>query len=173
MIDALDQRQARIKAELDEAVRLRKEAQAVLADFERKGSEAESEAAAIIANAKAEAERLATEAKTRMEDFVMRRTRMAEAKIAQAEAQALADVRAAAADTAVAAAEKILSAATKGQVAEGLLARGIEDVRKETQLTGGSSRRALSPAAAPAAMQYCRPDPTIVHNFGGTPSTVF
>ena len=55
---------------------------------------------------------------------------MAEAKIAQAEGQALADVRAAAADTAVAAAEKILSAAAKGKVAEDLLARGIEDVKK-------------------------------------------
>jgi F-type H+-transporting ATPase subunit b len=127
--DALDQRQARIKAELDEAVRLREEARALLTEFERKGREAEGEAEAIIAGAKAEAERLATEAKTRMEDFVARRTKMAEAKIAQAEAQALADVRAAAADAAVAAAEKILSAAAKGKVAEDLLARGIEDLK--------------------------------------------
>jgi F-type H+-transporting ATPase subunit b len=78
-----------------------------------------------------EAERLAAEAKTRMEDFVVRRTKMAETKIAQAEAQALADVRAAAADTAVAAAEKILAAAAKGKVAEDLLAQGIEDLRKK------------------------------------------
>jgi F-type H+-transporting ATPase subunit b len=56
---------------------------------------------------------------------------MAEAKIAQAEAQALADVRAAAADAAVAAAGKILATAAKGQVAEDLLARGIEDVRQK------------------------------------------
>ena len=102
----------------------------MLAEFQRKGREAEGEAAAIIASAKGEAERIAAEAKTRMEDFVVRRTKMAEAKIAQAEAQALADVRAAAADTAVAAAEKILSAAAKGKVAEDLLARGIEDVKK-------------------------------------------
>ena len=131
VIDGIDQRQARIKAELAEAVRLREEAQAVLAEFERKGREAEGQAAAIIAGAKAEAERLATEAKTKMEDFVVRRTKMAEAKIAQAEAQALADVRSAAADTAVAAAEKILAAAAKGKVAEDLLAQGIEDVRKK------------------------------------------
>jgi len=131
VIDAIDHRQARIKAELDEAVRLRQEAQAVLTQFERKGREAESEAASIIASAKAEAERLAAEAKARMEDFVVRRTKMAEAKIAQAEAQALADVRSAAADTAVAAAEKILAAAAKGKVAEDLLAQGIEDVRRK------------------------------------------
>src|SRR5271154_3196230 len=130
LIDGIDQRQARIKAELDEAVRLRQEAQAVLAEFERKGREAEGEAFAIIAGAKAEAERLAVETKAKMEDFVVRRTKMAEAKIAQAEAQALADVRSAAA-TAVAAAEKILTAAAKGKVAEDLLAKGIEDVRKK------------------------------------------
>jgi len=129
--DSLDQRQARIKAELEEARRLREEAQALLAEFERKGREAEGEAQAIIAGAKVEAERLAAEAKTRMEEFVARRTKMAEAKITQAEAQALADVRAAAADAAVAAAEKILAAAAKGKVAEDLLARGIEDVRKK------------------------------------------
>jgi F-type H+-transporting ATPase subunit b len=131
VIDGIDKRQARIKSELDEAVRLRQEAQAVLAEFERKAREAEGEAASIVANAKAEAERLAAEAKTRMEDFVVRRTKMAETKIAQAEAQALADVRAAAADTAVAAAERILGAAAKGKVAEDLLARGIEDIKKK------------------------------------------
>jgi F-type H+-transporting ATPase subunit b len=129
--DSLDQRQARIKSELDEARRLKEEAQALLADLQRKGREAESEAAAIIASAEQEAERLATEAKTRMEDFVARRTKMAETKIAQAEAQALADVKSAAADAAVAAAEKILSAAAKGKVAEDLLARGIEDIRRK------------------------------------------
>lgn len=130
IIDGIDRRQARIKSELDEAVRLRQEAQSVLAEFERKGREAEAEAASIVAGATAEAERLAAEAKARMEDFVLRRTKMAEAKIAQAEAQARADVRAAAADTAVAAAERILSAAAKGKVAEDLLARGIEDIKK-------------------------------------------
>ena len=128
---SLDERQARIRSELDEAARLRREAEALLAEFERKGREAEREAEAIIASAKTEAERHAAEAKLRMEDFVARRTKMAEAKIAQAEAQALADVRAAAADAAVAAAEKILATAAKGQVAEDLLARGIEDVRSK------------------------------------------
>jgi F-type H+-transporting ATPase subunit b len=131
VIDGIDSRRSRIQAELDDAKRLREEAQAVLAEFERKGREAEGEAASIIAGAKAEAERLAAEARTRMEDFVARRTKMAENKIAQAEAQALADVRAAAADMAVAAAEKILAAAAKGKVAEDLLAKGIEDIKNK------------------------------------------
>jgi F-type H+-transporting ATPase subunit b len=130
VIDGIDARQARIKSELAEAVRLREEAQAVLTEFERKAREAETDAAAIVASARGEAERLAAEAKAKMEDFVVRRTKMAEAKIAQAEAQALADVRAAAADTAVAAAETILAAAAKGKVAEDLLTKGIEDLKK-------------------------------------------
>jgi F-type H+-transporting ATPase subunit b len=128
---ALDQRQARIKAELDEARRLRDEAQALLADYQRKRHEAEREAEAIIAGATVEAERLAVEAKAKMEDFVARRTKMAEVKIAQAETQAMADVRSAAADAAVAAAGKILSVAAKGSTADDLLARGIDDVRKK------------------------------------------
>jgi F-type H+-transporting ATPase subunit b len=66
-----------------------------------------------------------------MNEFVVRRTKMAEAKIAQAEAQATADVRAAAVDAAVAAAERILKDAAKGKVAEDLLTRGIEDVKKK------------------------------------------
>jgi len=131
VIDSLDARQARIRSELDEASKLRQEAQALLAEFERKGHEAENEAAAIIAGAKAEAERLAAEAKTKAEEFVTRRTKMAEAKIAQAESQALADVRSAAAEAAVTAAEKILAVATKGKVAEDLLLRGIEDIKQK------------------------------------------
>jgi F-type H+-transporting ATPase subunit b len=66
-----------------------------------------------------------------MEEFVARRTKMAEAKIAQAEAQAAADVRAAAAEAAVAAAEKILRQQTQGPIAGDLIARGIQDVRKK------------------------------------------
>jgi F-type H+-transporting ATPase subunit b len=131
VLSALDQRQARIKSELDQARRLREEAQALLGEFERKAQEAETEAQAIIASAKAEAERLAAEAKAKAEDFVARRTKMAETKIAQAEAQAVADVRSAAADAATAAAEKILSTAAKGKVAEDLLLRGIADIKQK------------------------------------------
>jgi F-type H+-transporting ATPase subunit b len=131
MIAAIDNRQARIKSELEQARRLREEAQTLLGEFERKARDAETEAQAIIAGAKAEAERLAAEAKLKAEDFVARRTKMAETKIAQAEAQAIADVRSAAADAAVAAAEKIIATAAKGKVAEDLLARGIAEIRQK------------------------------------------
>jgi F-type H+-transporting ATPase subunit b len=129
LVGALDDRGARIKAELDEARRVREEAQALLAEYQRRRGEADREADAIVVAAKAEAERLAAEAKAKVEDFVTRRTKMAEAKIAQAEAQALADVRAAAAEAAVAAAELILSETAKGKVADDLIARGIRDVK--------------------------------------------
>src|ERR1017187_3909816 len=87
MVKYIDQRRKRIRAELDEARRLKEEAQALLAQYQRKQREAEQEAAAIIAGARAEAERLTIEAKAKIEDYVGRRTKMAEAKIAQAEAQ--------------------------------------------------------------------------------------
>jgi len=74
-------------------------------------------------------QRIAADAKTKMEEFVARRTKMAETKIAQAEAQAVADVRAAAAEAAVTAAEKILTDTVKGKIADDLIARGIGDVK--------------------------------------------
>ena len=128
-LSALDDRSARIKQALDEAQRLRSEAQAVLTQYQQKRAEAEKEAEAIIVSARVEAERLAGEAKGKVEEFVARRTKMAESKIAQAEAQALADVRAAAADAAVAAAEKILVQTTHGAAAESLIAKGISDLK--------------------------------------------
>jgi F-type H+-transporting ATPase subunit b len=129
MLDALDHRSARIKAELDEARRLRDEAGKLLADYQKKQREAEQEAEAIVADAKAEAGRVAAEARVKMEEFVARRTKLAEAKIGQAEAQALADVRAAAADAAVTAAEKILRDTAKGKIADDLVAQGIADMK--------------------------------------------
>lgn len=130
-MSALDHRAARIKAELDEAARLKQEAVKVLADYKARTASAEREAADIIASANAEAERIAAEAKAKMEDFVARRTKTAEGKIALAEAQAVADVRAAAAEAAVQAASTILSQSVRGQVADDLLAKGINEVRQK------------------------------------------
>ena len=131
VLKALDNRSARIKAELDDARRLKDEAATVLAESKNRRASAEREAEEIITSAKAEAERIAGEAKTNMEDFVARRTKTAESKIALAEAQALADVRAAAADAAVQAASTILSKSVKGEVADDLLAKGIAEVRQK------------------------------------------
>ncbi len=129
VLTALDHRSERIKAELDDAKRLREEAAKLLGEYQTRRASAEREAEEIIANARAEAERIAVESKAKMEDFVARRTKTAESKIALAEAQALADVRAAAANAAVEAASTILSKSVKGSVADDLLAKGIAEVR--------------------------------------------
>lgn len=131
VLKALDTRGERIKAELDEARRLKDEAAKLLAEYKARRATAEQEAGEIITSAKAEAERIAAEAKVKMEDFVARRTKTAESKIALAEAQAVADVRAAAADAAVQAASNILSKQVKGDLANDLLAKGIAEVRQK------------------------------------------
>jgi F-type H+-transporting ATPase subunit b len=129
VITALDHRAERIKAELDDARRLKDEAAKLLAEYKTRRASAEREAEEIISGAKADAERIAAETKAKMEDFVTRRTKTAESKIALAEAQALADVRAAAANAAVTAASTILSQSVKGSVADDLLAKGIAEVK--------------------------------------------
>jgi F-type H+-transporting ATPase subunit b len=96
ILDAIDSRGRQVRAELDEAKRLREEAASVLADYQRRQGEAEREAEALVAAAREEAQRIAEEAHTRLADFVTRRTAAAEAKIAQAEIQAGQQVRAAA-----------------------------------------------------------------------------
>jgi F-type H+-transporting ATPase subunit b len=131
ILTTLDHRSERIRSELEDAQRLKQDAAKLLAEYEARRATAEREAADIVASAKTEAERIAAEAKAKMEDFVARRTKTAENKIALAEAQALADVRAAAADAAVAAASTILSQTVKGEVAEDLLAKGITEAREK------------------------------------------
>ncbi len=131
VLKVLDHRSERIKAELDDARRLKEEAAKLLAEYKARHAAAEGEAQEIIAAAKVEAERIGSEAKVKMEDFVARRTKTAESKIALAEAQALADVRAAAANAAVTAASTILTQTVKGQIAEDLLAKGITEVREK------------------------------------------
>ncbi len=129
VLTALDHRRDRIKAEFDDAHRLKDEAAKLLADYQARRASAEREAQDIITNAKAEAERIAAEGKAKLEDFIARRTKTAEGKIALAEAQAVADVRAAAANAAVAAASAVLSQSVRGPVADDLLDKGIADVR--------------------------------------------
>ena len=127
--NALDKRGREVQSELDEARRLREEAEAVLADYRKRAADAEQEAAAIIAAARAEAEAMAQMASERMAEFVARRTRQAEDKIAVAETQAANEVRAAAADAAVAAAETVLRAQVRGELADDLISRGIDNLK--------------------------------------------
>jgi F-type H+-transporting ATPase subunit b len=126
---SLDERAKRIAAELEEATRLRREAEVMVAEYEKKRGMAQAEAAAIVASAEEEAELIAKEAHQRLNDFVARRTAAAEAKIGQAETQALAEVRAAAGDAAVRAAEIVLRESMKGPAGADLLAKGVAEVK--------------------------------------------
>lgn len=125
---ALDDRADRIKSELEEARRLREEAQSILADYQRKRRDAEEEAEDIIAMARREAQYYAEESRKTLNESLQRRVKLAEEKIARAEEQAVRDVRARSADVAVAAAEKIIAQELKGKSAGDLVTKGIRDV---------------------------------------------
>jgi F-type H+-transporting ATPase subunit b len=129
LVAGLDSRADKVKAELEEARRLRADAEALLREYEAKRAAAEKEASQIVADAKAEAERIRVEQEARLADFVTRRTRMAEQKIAQAEAGAAAEVRSAAADAAIRAAETILRGKVAGTAGDELLAKGLAEVK--------------------------------------------
>lgn len=105
----LDGKIKQIADDLAEAKRLREEAAALLVEYEQKRVAAESEAEGIISAAKDEATRLTAEAQTSLAEMLARRTKAVEDKIAQAEAQAVAEVRARSADVAIEAARAVLS----------------------------------------------------------------
>jgi F-type H+-transporting ATPase subunit b len=129
MAKALDKRADNIRDELDEAKRLREEAQALLAEYQRKRKEAEAEAAGILASAEREAAMLSEEARQKTEEFVARRNALSEQKIRQAEADAIGAVRAAAVDLAIAAAEKVIAAKADASAQQALFADTIGQVK--------------------------------------------
>ena len=105
----LDARAAKIKSELDEAQKLRDEAQARLAEFQLKQRDALKEAEGIIAAAREEAQRLAAQGAKDLEAAIERRKRLAQEKIALEEQKAMSDLRHAAVDVAVAALRRVLA----------------------------------------------------------------
>lgn len=109
----LDDRADKIRGDLDEARRMREEAQELLASFQRKQREAEAEAEAIIEQAKSDAKNLREDARVELAARMERRTALAEQRIAQAEAHAVAEVKALAADLATDAAAQLIVENTK------------------------------------------------------------
>jgi F-type H+-transporting ATPase subunit b len=122
---ALDARGVKIQAELDEALRLRQEAQALLASIKEQREHAEHVAAEMIANAQADSVRIRQEAEVKLNEQIKRRQEMAERKIATAEAQAAADVKAAAADLAAQLAESVLVGRLKDLTSDPLVDRAV------------------------------------------------
>ena len=126
---SLDARAVKISAELEEARKLREEAQQLLGQYQQKRKEAEKEAADIVAAAKREAELLASEAAKKTEDYVARRTALAEQKISQAEREAVSEVRASAVDIAVEAARALLAAKVDVKAGADLFKSALDDVK--------------------------------------------
>jgi len=124
---ALDGRIKAIEGELAEAERLRQEAKFLLEEYEAKRQAATTEAEGIVAAAREEAFRLTAEAKTSLETLITRRAKAVEDKIAQAESQAIAEVRARSADVAVEAA-RVLLTKQMSQKGGALIDAAIKDV---------------------------------------------
>jgi F-type H+-transporting ATPase subunit b len=129
----LDARAEKIRAELAEAERLRKEAEALLASIRARREAAEKQAAELLANAEAEAKQLEAEAHARLEEQVRRRGEIAKAKIAQAETQATAEVKAAAAELAVEAAASLLARRAQGLKTDPLVDQAMGDLSARLQ----------------------------------------
>ncbi|MEF2552391.1 F0F1 ATP synthase subunit B [Aurantimonas sp. A2-1-M11] len=126
---SLDDRADRIRNEIEEARELKEEAKQQLAEYQRRRQEAEEEAKEIVAAAKREAELMLQDTRRKNEEYVQRRTAMAETKIAQAEADAVTEVRATAIDLAVAAAAKIIAERNSGGNAGQFVDSSIAEVR--------------------------------------------
>lgn len=125
----LDNRADKIKNDLEEARRLREEAQQLLAEYQRKRKEAENEAESIVSAAKRDAEALAKEAEQKTEDYITRRTALAEQKIAQAESQAVAEVKATAVDLAVDAAQAVIGKKMTGAASADMFKQSLAELK--------------------------------------------
>lgn len=127
---SLDKRADDIRKELDEAKRLREEAEQLLAEYQRRRQEAEAEAAGILKAAERDAALFLTEAKQKTEEYVARRTAMAEQKIRQAEQDATNEVRASAVDLAVAAARSLLAEKADAATVDSLFKASVGELKR-------------------------------------------
>jgi F-type H+-transporting ATPase subunit b len=127
-ISGLDARAGRIKAQLQEAEKLREDAQSLLADYQRKQRAAAQEAEAIVAQAKNEAQRMREQAQADLQEALKRREQQALQKIAQAEAEALDEVRKQAVDLALAASARLMADNLDDDRAARLVDEAISDL---------------------------------------------
>ena len=133
MIGGLDAKIAEIRQEVEEAEKLREEAQSLLANYQRQQRQAIQDAEAIVTRAKEEAQRHRAEADEAMKDMVRRQEEQAREKIAQAEAAAIQEVRSMSVELAMAAAEKLLADRLAGDEGSRLIDNSIEDIPRKLQ----------------------------------------
>ena len=131
ILGALDGHASRVRAELEEAKRLREEAQSLLAEHQRQLARGEEQARAIVDHAKAEATRQTERHRQELELSLRRRTELAQARIAQEEARAIQELRAHTASLAVRTAERLLAEEMDGQHANALLDQAIAEIGRK------------------------------------------
>jgi F-type H+-transporting ATPase subunit b len=127
---SLDARAATIRAQIEEARKLREDAQALLAEYQKKQRDAMAEAEQIITEAKAAAQRLKADAEQELANSLERRKQQALERIAQSEAQAVAEVRNTAIDVALNAAEDLIRQNLSSQQKEALADQAITELSK-------------------------------------------
>ena len=125
---ALDARAAKIRAEIEEAEKLRAEAQDLLAQYQRQQREVAAEAETVVRHAREETNRMAEEGKARLEAALKRREKAALERIRRAEEQAMAVVRARAVDLAIEAARTLLSERLTAAKGDALIDQAIKDL---------------------------------------------
>jgi F-type H+-transporting ATPase subunit b len=127
---SLDTRSSAIARELEEARKLRQEAEAILADYKRRTENAQSEAAAIISQAETDALAYANEARAAFDEMIARRLNIAEQKIKLEEEKARKQIRAQAAELAIAAAEQLIEQKVSGKIAENMITASLDRIKK-------------------------------------------
>jgi F-type H+-transporting ATPase subunit b len=131
VVTTLDGRALRIREELGAAANLREEAQQALAAYQRRQQEAATEAAQIVSHAKQEAERIAAQSMRDLEDALRRRQILAQERIAQEEAKALAEIRAIAVDVAISAARQVITASLDERRGSALIDNAIAELPRQ------------------------------------------
>ncbi len=124
----LDDRAATVKAELEEAAKLRREAEAMLRDAEKRRADAVSEATALIAGAQAEAARVSAAASAEAAASAKRREQMAIDRIAAAEKAAVDEVRLTAAEIATTAARQVIAEGLTAEAGAALIDQAISQL---------------------------------------------
>lgn len=125
---ALDQRSEAIRSEIEEATRLREEAQELLASYERKQRDAAGETEAIAERARSEAQYLTEKAAADIDEMIERRRRQASDRISHAETTARDEIRAAAIDVAMEASRLILADRISGKKADAMIDDAIGEL---------------------------------------------
>lgn len=133
LLGALDNRIDQIRTEVEEAQKLREEAQALLASYQRKQREASQEAEEIVRKAREEAELHRKETEKSMEEMLKRQEALAVDKIAQAETAAVQEVRDIAVELAIAATRKILAEKVTGDLSDKLVEKAIDELPQKLQ----------------------------------------